>query len=70
MALTIHVNGIDAHGVGLLSPERPEFDEIARPLLGERIADIGLRLKPMLVLVSNDSAAIVSLSLDLARYPS
>jgi hypothetical protein len=49
MALLIRVNGLDAHGVELLSLIRPEFDEAARPLLGERIAGLGLRLKPMLV---------------------
>jgi hypothetical protein len=42
MALSIRVDGLDADGVSLLSPARPEFDELARPLLGERIADIGL----------------------------
>jgi hypothetical protein len=64
MALSIRVNGLDAYGVALLSPTRPEFDEVARPLLGERIADIGLRLKPMLVIVSNESVrTVVSLSL-------
>jgi hypothetical protein len=64
MALSIRVSGLDAYGVELLSPTRPEFDEFARPLLGERIADIGLRLKPMLVIVSNENVrTVVSLSL-------
>ena len=64
MALSIRVNGLDAYGVELLSPTRPEFDDVARPLLGERIADLGLRLKPMLVIVSNqDVRTVVSLSL-------
>ena len=64
MALSIEVSGLDAYGVGLLSPTRPEFDEFARPLLGERIADVGLRLKPMLVIVSNENVrTVVSLSL-------
>jgi hypothetical protein len=64
MALSIRVNGLDAFGVELLSPTRPEFDEFARPLLGERIADVGLRLKPMLVIVSNENVqTVVSLSL-------
>jgi hypothetical protein len=64
MAFSIRVNGLDAYGVELLSPTRPEFDEVARPLLGERIADIGLRLKPMLVIVANDNIrTVVSLSL-------
>lgn len=64
MALSIRVNGLDAYGVELLSPRRSEFDEFARPLLGERIADVGLRLKPMLVIVSNENVrTVVSLSL-------
>ena len=64
MALSIRVNGLDAYGVELLSPTRPEFDEVARPLLGERIADVGLKLKPMLVIVSNENVrTVVSLSL-------
>jgi hypothetical protein len=64
MALSIGVNGLDAYGVELLSPTRPEFDEVARPLLGERIADVSLRLKPMLVIVSNENVrTVVSLSL-------
>ena len=56
MALSIRVNGLDAYGLELLSPTRPEFDELARPLLGERIADVGLRLKPMLVIVSTKTS--------------
>lgn len=64
MALSIRVKGLDAYGVELLSATRPEFDEVARPLLGERIADVGLGLKPMLVIVSNESVrTVVSLSL-------
>lgn len=64
MALSIRVTGLDADGITLISPTRPEFDDVARPLLGERIADLGLQLKPMLVIVSNDSPqAVVSFSL-------
>jgi hypothetical protein len=64
MAFSIRVDGLDAYGIELLSPTRPEFDELARPLLGERIADLGLRLKPMLVIVSNENVrTVVSLSL-------
>jgi hypothetical protein len=64
MALSIRVDGLDAHGIELLSPTRPEFDEFARPLLGERIANVALKLKPMLVIVSNGNAGtVVSLSL-------
>lgn len=64
MGVSIRVDGLDADGVELLSPTRAEFDELARPLLGERIADVGLRLKPMLVIVSNENVqTIVSLAL-------
>ena len=64
MALSVRVTGLDAHGVELLSPTRPEFDEFARPLVGERVASVGLRLKPMLVIVANENVqTIVSLSL-------
>ena len=63
MALLIRVDGLEADGVSLVSPTLPTFDDMARPLLGERIADIGLKLKPMLVIVSNEtSQTIVSLS--------
>lgn len=64
MALSIRVDGLDAYGIELLAPTRPEFDAVARPLLGDRIADIGLKLKPMLVIVSNENnRTVVSLSL-------
>jgi hypothetical protein len=64
MALSIRVNGLNADGVGLVSSADCGFDELARPLLGERVADIGLKLKPMLVIVSNENVqTVVSLSL-------
>jgi hypothetical protein len=64
MALSVRATGLDAYGVELFSPTRPEFDEVARPLMGERIANLGLRLKPMLAIVSNENVqTIVSLSL-------
>jgi hypothetical protein len=64
MALALRVNGLDADGVGLLSPDSPGFDEVASQLMGERIAHIGLQLKPMLAIVSNESPqTIVSLSI-------
>jgi hypothetical protein len=55
MALALRVNGLDAEGVKLISPASPDFDELARPLMGERFAHVGLQLKPMLAIVSNDS---------------
>jgi hypothetical protein len=64
MPLSVRVNGLDTHGVHLISPSRPDFDQLARPLIGHRIADVGLALKPMLVIVSNESPqTIVSLSI-------
>lgn len=63
MALSISIDGLEANGVPLISPLLPTFDDMARPLLGDRIADIGLKLKPMLVIVSNQTShTIVSLS--------
>jgi hypothetical protein len=56
MALTIHVTGLD--GLVITSPVSLEFDELARPLIG-RVADIGLQLKPLLVVVTNESADTV-----------
>jgi hypothetical protein len=63
VALALRVDGLDAYGVRLISPVSPEFDTLARPLMGERIAHIGLQLRPMLAIVQNDSPhTIVSLS--------
>ena len=56
MTLLVHATGLD--GVALISPISPGFDELARPLLG-RISEIGLKLKPMLVIVSNESTDTV-----------
>ena len=56
MALTIEVSGLD--GLVITSPVSPEFDELARPLIG-RVADIGLQLKPLLIVVTNESAKTV-----------
>jgi len=44
--------------VTVISPLSRAFDNLARPLLG-RASDIGLRLKPMLMIVSNESAETV-----------
>ena len=50
MGLALRVNGLDDYGVRLISPASPDFDTLARPLMGERIAHIGLQLKPMLAI--------------------
>jgi hypothetical protein len=50
MDFPIYVTGLDADGVGLIAPTAPQFDELARPMVG-RVADVALRLKPLLVIV-------------------
>jgi hypothetical protein len=61
--VNLTVTALDGHGVSLLPPTAPEFDRIARPLIGERVADLALGLKPMLTIVSNArEATIVSFS--------
>src|SRR6476646_10069178 len=54
MDLSIHVKAFDEHGIKLVPPTSSDFDALARPLIG-RVADIGLKLKPMLAIVSNES---------------
>jgi hypothetical protein len=62
MELPIRVKAFDEHGIRIIPPTDTHFDELARPLIG-RVADIGLRLKPMLMIVSNESPhTIVSYS--------
>jgi hypothetical protein len=56
MPASIHVHGLD--GLTVLSPTDPSFDEVATPLLG-RVAALGLRLKPFIVIVSNVSQQTV-----------
>jgi hypothetical protein len=62
MDVSIHVKAFDKHGITLIPPTYADFDTLARPLIG-RAADIGLKLKPMLMIVSNESPhTIVSYS--------
>ena len=62
MDLPIRVKAFDEHGITLVPPTSADFDALARPLIG-RVADIGLKLKPMLMIVSNESPhTIVSYS--------
>src|SRR5262245_23927115 len=56
MAVTIVTSGLD--GLAVTSPLSPGFDELARPLIG-RAADLGLQLKPLLIVVTNESAQTV-----------
>jgi hypothetical protein len=63
MSPPVTVSGLDRHGVSLVSPIDPGFDEMARPLIGSR-ADHVFKMKPMLVVVGNDSPrTIVAMSL-------
>src|SRR5580704_967926 len=56
MSFPIHVRGLEA--LRLISPTESNFDDLARPMIG-RIADRALKLKPMLVIVVNDSPQTV-----------
>ena len=69
MDLPIRVKAFDQHGIRLIPPTHADFDELAGPLIG-RVANIGLKLKPMLTIVSNESQqTIVSYSKTwTARY--
>jgi len=58
MDLSITVKAFDEDGVRIIPPTNPDFDALARPLIG-RVADIGLQLKPMLAIVSNESQQTV-----------
>jgi hypothetical protein len=58
MDLPIRVNAFDEHGIKVIPSTYADFDELARPLIG-RVADIGLKLKPMLMIVSNESPQTV-----------
>jgi hypothetical protein len=69
MTLPITVTGFEHHGIRVIPATRPDFDELARPLIG-RVADKGLKLKPMLAIVVNESQqTVVSYSTTwTARY--
>ncbi len=58
MNVLIRTKAFDEHGIRLIPPTDADFNGMARSLIG-RVADIGLKLKPMLVIVSNESAQTV-----------
>jgi hypothetical protein len=67
MNVPIRVGAFDEHGIRLIPPTDADFGGVARPLIG-RVADIGLQLKPMLVIVSNESLhTVVSYSKTWSR---
>jgi len=62
MNTSIAISDMAGHGVRLISPPALEFDDLARPLIGTRASRV-LKMKPMLVVVANDSpSTIVALS--------
>jgi hypothetical protein len=58
MDIPIRITDFEEDGIRIIPPTHAGFDDLARPLIG-RVADIGLRLKPMLAIVSNESARTV-----------
>jgi len=58
MALSIHVTDFPTDGIKVIPATDDGFDALARPLIG-RVADIGLQLKPLLFVVSNESEQTV-----------
>jgi hypothetical protein len=70
MEVPISIRAFEQDGIHIIPPTDPDFDELARPLIG-RVADIGLQLKPMLAIVSNKSQhTVVSYSkMWTVRYP-
>jgi len=58
MALSIQVSDFQADGIKVIPATDDAFDALARPLIG-RVADIGLQLKPLLFVVSNESEETV-----------
>lgn len=58
MDVRIRITDFEEDGIRIMPPTHPGFDDLARPLIG-RVADIGLQLKPMLAIVSNESPRTV-----------
>jgi len=62
--MIISVRVPDSPDVSLIPPTDSRFDELARPLIGEPMADLALKLKPLLAIVENRSPlTIVSASI-------
>jgi hypothetical protein len=59
MTIPVTLSDLTGDGVRLISPLNPDFDRIARPLIGRR-ADQLLGLKPLLVLIANDTRKTVA----------
>jgi hypothetical protein len=59
MTIPVTLSDLNGDGVRLTSPLNPDFDRIARPLIGRR-ADQLFGLKPLLVLIANDTRKTVA----------
>jgi hypothetical protein len=59
MTIPVTLSDLKGDGVRLVSPLSPDFDYMARPLIGPR-ADQLLALKPLLVLIANDTRKTVA----------
>ncbi len=59
MSVPVTISDLQRDGVRLVSPLDPEFDGIARSLIG-RQADRLLRLKPLMVALTNDTPKTVA----------
>ena len=59
MTIPVTLSDLKGDGVRLVSPLHPDFDRIARPLIGRR-ADQLFALKPLLVLIANDTRKTVA----------
>jgi hypothetical protein len=57
--IPVTVSDLSRDGIRLVSPFDADFDRIAKPLIGRR-ADQLLGLKPLLVLITNDTAKTVA----------
>lgn len=53
---TVNVDGLNSAGIELISPEDPNFDSVIVSLLPSETAKAALDLKPLVVIVSNQSA--------------
>jgi hypothetical protein len=53
---TVKINGLNSARIELISPETPNFDSIVMSILPSRTAMVALALKPLVVIVSNQSA--------------
>ncbi len=54
MTVPVTIRDLSSDGVRLISPDAPEFDALAAPLVGSRAPRV-LKMKPALVIVRNDS---------------